>query len=327
MDEPLSDGINNPEVDRYMDMNNQQIPAHPEMWPVMITPFDLSGGIDWQCLDAMVEWYISMGADGLFPVCLSSEMYNLTPDERLDLARRVVDISHGRVPVIASGTFGGSMESQADYVRQMADTGVSAVVVITPQIADQDAGDDEWLNNLHELISLTGNIPLGIYECPVPYHRLLSPDLVRMVAETGRFHIYKDTSCRRESIKAKIEASAGTPLRWMNANAPTLLYSLQQGGGGFMGIAANFLPGHLSWLCRNIAERSGDAVRLQRFISIADMVIRNKYPTSAKLFQAGQGIPIEPVCRDRKQIFSEEELIILEHLREAFIDVFESIGK
>ena len=31
----------------------------------------------------MVEWYIACGCTGLFAVCLSSEMYNLTDDERL----------------------------------------------------------------------------------------------------------------------------------------------------------------------------------------------------------------------------------------------------
>ena len=39
-------------------------------------------------------------------------MFYLSPDERLQLAKHVVETAAGRVAVVASGTFGGSVEDQ-----------------------------------------------------------------------------------------------------------------------------------------------------------------------------------------------------------------------
>lgn len=44
------------------------------VWPVMLTPFTTDGAIDWEALDLMIDWYLEQGIDGLFAVCLSSEM-------------------------------------------------------------------------------------------------------------------------------------------------------------------------------------------------------------------------------------------------------------
>ncbi|MEA2063305.1 MAG: dihydrodipicolinate synthase family protein, partial [Gemmatimonadota bacterium] len=73
------------------------------VWPVMITPFTDSDKIDYAVLEEMIEWYLERGVDGLFAVCKSSEMYFLTLEERLELARFVRQRVAGRVPVVASG--------------------------------------------------------------------------------------------------------------------------------------------------------------------------------------------------------------------------------
>lgn len=52
----------------------------------MITPFK-DGHIDWPMVDALVEWYVENGVAGIFSVCLSSEMYHLSVEERLQLAK------------------------------------------------------------------------------------------------------------------------------------------------------------------------------------------------------------------------------------------------
>ena len=41
--------------------------------PVMLTPFDDQGEIDWGGLEALIEWYLEKGAEGLFGVCHSGQ--------------------------------------------------------------------------------------------------------------------------------------------------------------------------------------------------------------------------------------------------------------
>jgi len=288
----------------------------PGVWPVMLTPFAGTGSIDWDGVDRLVDYYIDGGAAGLFTVAQSSEMYELTPEERLALAERVVERSGGRVPVVASGTFGGSIGKQAAYVRRMADTGVAAVVVLSCQLAAAEESDAVWKTNAERLMSLTGDVPLGIYECPAPYKRLLSPEMMGWAARTGRFFFHKDTSCQLSAIRGKIEAVRGTAFRFYNANAATLLDSLQAGGDGFSGIAANYFVDLYVWLCRYYREQPELAQRLQRFLTIAEMTVCHKYPASAKRFRAMDGLAMGDYCRASRPVFDEEDLLRLRHLHE-----------
>ncbi|GJM75481.1 hypothetical protein HMSSN036_76970 [Paenibacillus macerans] len=70
----------------------------------------------------------------------------------------------------------------------MAGTGIDALVLITNRLAREEEGDDVWKRNLERLLKeLPEQIPLGFYECPYPYKRLISPELLRWSAGTGRF--------------------------------------------------------------------------------------------------------------------------------------------
>ncbi len=76
--------------------------------------------------------------------------------------------------------------------------------------------DDVWMANCKTLMDQTGNIPLGLYETPVPKARNLTPAMVRWVAESGRFTFLKDTSLRVSVLKEKIQSAKaveGTPLK------------------------------------------------------------------------------------------------------------------
>ncbi len=74
----------------------------------MITPFigsgEQRGQIDYPMVRRLVEWYIASGCVGIFSPCLSSEMYDLTPDERLELARFIKEAVAGRCRVVSTAT-------------------------------------------------------------------------------------------------------------------------------------------------------------------------------------------------------------------------------
>ena len=284
------------------------------VWPTMITPFNHDKTIDWHCVDALVEWYIDGGVAGIFGVCLSSEFYELSPEERLELAARVVRRSAGRVPVVASGTFGGPLEEQAQYMRKIFDTGVSAVVVLTCQLVGQEEADPMWLARAQRLQQLTADLPLGLYECPVPYKRLMSAELMGHLAASRRFVFHKDTSCDAVAIEAKIGAVLGSRLNFYNAHLPTLLHSLKAGGNGYSGIAANYYPELIAWLCAHFEDQPGEARRLQDMLTTADLTAHQKYPTAAKVFLRLRGLDIEPVCRVQEVTLDSREMQTLQDL-------------
>jgi len=276
---------------------NKMLPSG--LWPVMLTAFHADGGLDWRGIDALTDWYIATGAAGLFACCASSEMYDLNTEERLALIQRVVQRVDGRVPVIATGTFGGPLPGQAAFIQQVAALGVQAVVLMPNQLVAADATDADLGAQLATLVETTQSIPLGLYECPIPYQFLLSPALTKWAAQTERFLYLKDTTCDPQAIRAKLAVLTNSPLRLYNANTQSALLSLQAGAAGLSPIAANCYPELFHWLCTHFATHPTDAVELQQMLTLLEANVGMQYPASAKLILQRRGLPITVTCRNR----------------------------
>ena len=258
-----------------------QFPAG--VWPVMLTPFTEENQVDDAALKNLVDWYIERGVDGLFAVCQSSEMFFLSLEERVHITESVVRYAAGRVPVISSGQVSDTLEGQIQEVTAIAAAGPAAVILITNRFAAEDEDDKVWFANLSKLLdALDPSIPLGFYECPYPYKRVLSPELLARCAATGRFYLMKDTCCDTQQILKKLDAIQGTPLRLYNANTATLLDTLQAGAAGYSGVMANFHPELYVWLCRNFSSQPETAKYLADFLTLASFIEHKPYPVNAK---------------------------------------------
>lgn len=262
------------------------------VWPTMLTPFTTENEIDYNALEAMIEWYIGEGVDGLFAVCQSSEMFHLSLEERVAIARFIKEKTYNRVPVVASGHISHSFDDQVNELKAIADTGIDGLVWVSNRLATQEESDDIWKKNAEKIMRKIPDIPLGIYECPFPYKRLISPELLKWCADTGRFLFLKDTCCDLDQLNKKNEAIKGTSLKIYNANSTTLLESLKMGISGFSGVMANFHPNLYVWLTRNWEKSPQKADILQTFIGLASLIEWEYYPINGKYHMQLYGIPI-----------------------------------
>ena len=269
----------------------------PEMYPVMLTPFTSEGGVDYAALEALIAFYEENGADGLFAVCQSSEVFFLSLAERVRLAAFIK--AHARVPVVASGHVSWALEDQIDELRRVADTGVDAVILITNRLAGQQEGPDAWRRRLDALLSaLDPAVPLGFYECPMPYKRLISDEELAFAASTGRFRFMKDTCCDIDTIRRRIKILEGSSVGLYNANTATLLSSLEAGAAGYSGIMANFHPELYAWLLKNHRRQPRQAQALQALLTVCAHIEKQLYPVNAKYhLSALKGLPMTTVSR------------------------------
>ncbi len=267
------------------------------VWPVMLTPYTEKNEVDYKALEVLVQWYIKEGVSGLFAVCQSSEMFHLSLDERIKISRCIVEAAGGKVPVIASGHISDCLKDQVMEVNEIAKTGVDAVILITNRFATEEESDAVWRENCRQFLEkIEPDIPLGFYECPYPYKRLLSIENIKWCAESGRFFFLKDTCCDEEQIHNKLQAIKGSNLRLYNANTSTLLSSLKDGAVGYSGVMANFHPALYAWLCENYEKT--DARDLSDILSIASLIERQYYPVNAKYYLKNfEDIPISTSCR------------------------------
>ncbi|MCU6794637.1 dihydrodipicolinate synthase family protein [Paenibacillus sp. WQ 127069] len=287
------------------------------VWPTMVTPFTESNEIDFKALEKLVEWYIAKGVDGLFAVCQSSEMFKLSLEERVQLAGFVKKQAAGRVPVIASGHVSDSIQDQIEEIKAISAVGIDAFVMVSNRLAAQDESDDVWKRNAEIILAAVPDVAFGIYECPFPYKRLMSPELLAWCASTGRFLFLKDTCCDVEQIQAKLDAVKGSQLKIFNANSATLLETLKIGAAGFSGIMANFHPDLYAWLFNNWNKDSDKAALVQSYLGVSSMIEHQLYPLNAKYYLQQQGLGFTLQCRARNQEdFITKERLVMDQMKQ-----------
>ena len=271
-------------------------------WPVVLTPFTPDDRPDLEALDRYVDWLLDHGASGLFPVALSGEMYELTEPERLEVAQRVATRAGGRVPVAAAVSDPGSPDEVAAAARRLADTGVDIVVLIASVVMGPDDGEDRFTDVVRHLIATHPDITLGLYECPLPYHRLVSDELLTWIAQSGRFAFFKETSHDTAVMARRVNASEGSGMRVFNAGIENYIESLALGVSGLSGWVVNVAPDLVTRLADLVASEghSARAVELQRMLAQVESRMGPTYPGSAKaIVEARAGIGFTPRSRWR----------------------------
>lgn len=85
----------------------------------------------------------------------------------------------GRASVFSTCSFGLTIPDKVEFAKKLYETGINAVVLNRSHYANADEQDEVVLKTMDIMFHLTGNIPFGIYECPVPYKRTLSGDTMQ----------------------------------------------------------------------------------------------------------------------------------------------------
>ena len=290
--------------------------------PVMITPFNLKAKVDLDVVSNLVDFYLAAGVKGFFANCLSSEMYSITEDERLELTQHIVRYVNGRVPVVATGSFGLTVNDKAEFTKKIYDTGIDAVILITGHYANVEDSDEVLLKNFDHMFKLTGNIPLGMYECPAPYKRIIGPDVFKTLLSANRLVYHKDTSIDLEKVKAKIDIVKETKsnLEFFDAHSPNAMYSLQMGAKGMSSISGNFYPEILVWMVNNANDpaKLEEVKWLQSEISRVDPLIHIAYPMSAKYFLRKRGLPVRTISRATALELTPDQKKTLDEIHDSF---------
>ncbi len=270
--------------------------------PVMLTPFKDDGEIDFDGLTRLTEMYLQAGVKGLFANCQSSEMFELNNDEKLRIVKHVMKITTGRVPVIAVGNFGKTIAGQANFIKKMYDTGVQAAIIVTSLIASEAEQPEIFEEKVFQLFKLTGKIPLGFYECPEPYKRILKADQLKKFVATGRVIYHKDTCLDIALVKEKLEATNEyTYFGLYDAYVINAVASLKAGAAGLSCIQGNFFPELIVWLCEHYDDdASRDKVsKVQFFLKDNMQVVHDSYPAAAKYYLQQSGLNISIFTRSK----------------------------
>jgi 4-hydroxy-tetrahydrodipicolinate synthase len=316
------------QADPKTSMTSSPNSEYKKFVPVMITPFLESGKIDFDGVSKLIDFYLAAGVKGLFANCLSSEMYHLDEGERLDLTRHVVNYVNGKVSVVATGSFGSTMNQRVEFAKKIHQTGVSAVILITSHYATKEESDTVLLGNIERMLELTGTIPMGLYECPSPYKRIISSEVFKSLLETNRLVYHKDTSIDREKIKAKLTLLKNNRLEFYDAHTANTVYSLQHGAKGMSAISGNFYPEILVWMCNHVGDptKEKEVMWLQSELDKTEVLISKVYPMSSKYFLSKRAISVHQVCRSSSHPLTVQQKQTLDEIYQTFLGWCERLG-
>ena len=147
----------------------------PGVFPVMITPWKEDNIPDFKAIEALTDWYIEKGCDGIFAICQSSEMMYLSEQEKLDIARCVAETAAGRIQIVASGhTACDTVTQYREIENMMKIPGIGAYVLVSNRLDIKKEGETALRKCVDDIFRTFPEISFGIYECPAPWKRLLT---------------------------------------------------------------------------------------------------------------------------------------------------------
>lgn len=282
-----------------------------ELYPTMVTPFTAEGKIDEKSLERLLDHFDAQGLDGVFAVCQSSEMFFLSEEEKLRLAEKCISFCRARgMKCVVSGHTQDSLDGQIAYLKALEALKPDAIILVSNRFAKEDEGEDVLITNLKTVLSaLSPETRLGMYECPYPYKRALSGEMLDAMIKDGRFRFVKDTCCRIGEIRARLQRLSGSGIELYNANAATLYESLEAGAAGYSGIMLNMMP-EVFTLLRSSVAKGGNLARAKKaaeLISATSVIEYQNYPANAKRMLKRHGIFETTVVRNGKPPLTESQ--------------------
>lgn len=219
----------------------------------LITPFR-NGGIDERAFQDFVEWQIAEGTHGLVPVGTTGESTTLSHDEHHRVIKLCVEVSRGRVPVIA-GTGSNSTEEAISLTRFAKQAGATAALVVTPYY---NKPTQEGLYAHYKAIHDAVDLPIVIYNIPGRSVVDMSVATMARLAKLPNIVGVKDaTGDLVRPLRTRIEI--GPDFCQLSGEDATATAFLAQGGVGCISVTANVAPGLCArmqdaWMRGDLAE-------------------------------------------------------------------------
>ena len=211
----------------------------------LATPMNPDGTLDWDRLDALVDFHVKNSTDAIVAVGTTGESATLNPEEHCAVIGRVVDRVNGRIAVIA-GTGANSTTEAIDLTREAKKRGVDACLLVTPYY---NKPTQEGLYRHYKAIAEAVEVDQILYNVPGRTAVDMLNETVVRLADTPNIIGVKDATGDIARGKALIEL-VGDRMAVYSGDDATALELILLGAKGNISVTANVAPKDMSDLCR-----------------------------------------------------------------------------
>jgi 4-hydroxy-tetrahydrodipicolinate synthase len=212
-------------------------PAFHGIFSALVTPMDARQEIDYHQLGRFSAHLIRKGVHGLVPLGSTGEFYALTPAEREQVLKTVLEAADGRVPVVAGANAGSTREVVA-YSRQAEKLGCAGVMLAAPFYSLPRP--DELFAHFKAVNNAIG-IPIMLYNYPGRTGVDMSPEFIERLAALKNVRYVKESTGEMPRI-TELLRRCGDRLGVFCGCDTISLESFLVGAIGWVGGVANILP-------------------------------------------------------------------------------------
>jgi len=258
--------------------------------PALVTPF-AAGRVNEAAFRDLVEWQIEEGSNALVPCGTTGEGATLSDDEHRRVIEITVEVSRGRVPVIA-GCGSNNTSHAMELTKAAKAAGADAALHVPPYY--NRPNQDGIYAHLSAVAGL--HIPVILYNVPSRTITDISVETMAKLSRLPNVIGVKDATGNLARVSAQRQA-CGKEFVQLSGNDDMALGFNAMGGVGCISVSANVAPK----LCSQFQEAMREG-RWEEALELQDRL----FPLHAALFSDASPGPVKYALSRVKDGFPPE---------------------
>jgi 4-hydroxy-tetrahydrodipicolinate synthase len=263
------------------------------VWLPIITPF-LDGAVDFASYERLLEYYLELGVDGIFPLGTTGESPTLDDDESEAIVERTLAVVAGRIPVFV-GVGGNATGKVLRTLRRLDRYDFTGIVSVCPYY--NRPSQDGMAAHVRCIAEATDR-KIVIYNIPYRTGVNLANDTLLALAEQPNIVGVKDSS---GNLVQSLELLRRRPRGFaVMTGEDNFYYTMLAHGadGGILASAHIATPNFIDIHARMLANDHHGALRLwRRLEGLVPLLFREANPMPVKYCLWRQGLLRSPECR------------------------------
>lgn len=244
------------------------------------TPFDASGAVDFDALQAHASWLIDEGVSGLVVAGTTGESATLTDDEKIQAMNSVWEAVSDRAVVVGGAGNNSTAESLAFIERVNTEAKVHGIMSVVPYY---NKPNQRGIAGHFKALADASRNPVMVYN--VPGRTVVSMTLETMLETCAHPNVVAIKEASGDlHLGSKLLDALPSDIAVLSGDDATAMPLMVLGGAGIVSVAGNVAPRLLSDMCSAVAASDiPEARRLAHKVAyVHDLMFRYSSPLTAK---------------------------------------------
>ncbi len=243
----------------------------------LVTPFNDDNKIDFSVVEALLEWHIASGTQGVVLAGTTGESATLSFDEKIALAKFAVKVAKGRLKILVGNGSNNTAETIA-LTKQLEPLNIDGYLTVTPYY---NKPTDDGLIAHFSAIAKATVLPIILYNVPSRTICDMNNEIVIRLSELNNIVGLKDATADLSRV-AVLRKACKSDFALLSGDDATALDYVLAGGDGVISVTANIAPKAVS--------------DIQQLLSLSENKLKNQEKAKAieaKIAKLHQGLFIE----------------------------------